>query len=130
MILFSALPSRSPTIAVVSRHPSFDDGCGEVMILGCAANPVENLFTQSTVTWIAPNGTEVPTGGSSNPRIDAQTRQLIFSHITTTNGGAYTCRAVVNIPEAQIVNYFDEATTTVNTNGGLIIVTSSIMYML
>ena len=27
------------------------------------------------------------------------------------------CRAVINIPEAQIVNYFDEAATNVNTNG-------------
>ena len=87
------------------------------MALRCTANPVENLFTPPTITWIAPNGREVPTGGSSNPRINPQTRQLIFSDITTTNRGTYLCRAVVNIPEAQIVNHFDEAATNVNTNG-------------
>ena len=104
---------------MVSRPSSSHDGCGEIMALACTTNPVENLFTPTTITWIAPNGREVPTGGSSNPRIDTQTRYLIFNGITTTNRGAYKCRAVVNIPEAQIVNHFDEATATVNTNRGL-----------
>ena len=117
MIVYApALPSHSPIITVVSRHPSPDDGCGEVMTLNCTANPVENLFTPPTITWIAPNGREVPTGGSSNPRINPQTRHLIFSDITATNRGTYMCRAVVNIPEAQIVNYFDEATVEVSTS--------------
>ena len=115
--LFLALPSHPPTITVVSRHPSPDDGCGEVMTLRCTANQVENLFTPPTITWIAPNGREVPTGGSSNPRMNPQTRQLIFSDITTTNSGVYMCLAVVNIPEAQIVKYFDEAQMSINTLG-------------
>ena len=102
---------------MVSRHSSLDDGCGEVITLDCTVNPVENLFTLPTIKWIAPDGSEVLTRGSSNPRIDPRTRQLIFSDITATNRGAYMCRAVVNIPEAQIVNFFDEATTNVNTNG-------------
>ena len=105
---------------MVSRHPSPDDGCGETMTLGCTSNPVENLFTPPIITWINPDSNEVPIGGSSNPRIDPQTRRLIFSDITTTNRGVYMCRVVVNIPEAQIVNYFDETTTYVNTNGRLV----------
>ena len=117
----SALPSHPPTITVVSRHPSPDaDGCGEVMILGCTADSVANLFILPTITWIAPDGREVPTRESSNPRIDGQTRQLIFRDIATTNVGSYMCHAVVNIPEAQIANYSDEATTTVSTNCGLL----------
>ena len=94
------------------------------MTLDCTANPVENLFTPPTITWIAPDGMEIPIGGSSNPRIDPQTRQLIFSDISATDRGLYMCHAVVNIPEAQIVNYFDEAT--VNTNGVLLSLNSSI----
>ena len=87
------------------------------MTLICTANQVENLFTPPTITWIAPNGREVPTGGSSNPRMNPHTRQLIFSDITTTNRGVYMCLAVVNIPEAQIVNHFDEAQISINTFG-------------
>ena len=115
-LLLTALPSRPPTITVVSRRPSPDDGCGETMTLGCTANQVENLFSPPTITWFNPDGNEVPTGGTSNPRIDRQTRRLIFSDITTTNRGTYMCRAVVNIPEAQIVNYFDTVTTEVSTS--------------
>ena len=117
MIVYApALPSRPPIITVVSRHSSPDDGCGEVMTLNCTANPVENLFTTPTITWFNPDDNEVPTGGTSNPRIDRQTRLLIFSDITTTNRGTYMCRAVVNVPEAQIVNYFDAVTTEVSTS--------------
>ena len=116
LILSTALPSRPPTITVATRHPSPDDGCGETMTLNCTANQVENLFAPPTITWIDPNGREVPTGGSSNPRMDPETRQLIFSDITPDNQGTYTCQAVVNIPEAQIENYIDMDTTQVNTN--------------
>ena len=115
---FIALPPRPPNISVVSRHPSPDDGCGEVMILNCTANSAKNLLTQPMITWIAPNGNEVAAGRGSNPTVDPQTRQLIFSDITTTNRGIYMCRAVINIPEAQIVNHIDEATVTVSMNGG------------
>ena len=86
------------------------------MTLNCTANQVANLFTPPTITWIAPGGSEVPTMESSNPRMDSRTRQLIFSGITTSNRGTYTCRTVVNIPEAQIVNYIDEATVEANTD--------------
>ena len=114
LFIFTALPSRPPAIAVVSRRSS--DECDEVMTLNCTTNQVENLFTPPTITWIAPNGSEVPTMENSNPRIDSQTGRLIFSDVTTNNRGTYTCRAVVNIPDAQIVNYFDEASVEVNTD--------------
>ena len=85
------------------------------MTLSCTANQVANLFTSPVITWIAPDGREVSAIESSNPRMDSRTVQLIFSDVTTSNRGTYTCRAVVNIPEAQIVNYFDETTAEVNT---------------
>ena len=98
---------------MVSRHSS--DECDEVMTLNCTANQVANLFTPPTITWIDPDSIEVPTLESSNPRMDSRTGQLIFSDITTSKRGTYTCRAVVNIPDAQIVNYFDKATVEANT---------------
>ena len=49
--------------------------------------------------------------------ISPQTGQLIFRDITSTNSGQYVCRAVVGIPEANILDHFDDATTSVNTNG-------------
>lgn len=111
------MPSRPPTVTVVSRGPSPIDGCGEGTTLRCTANQVENLFRSPTLSWIAPDGREIPTGEGSNPRVDAQTKQLIFSGITTTNTGSYSCRATISIPEAQIVNHFDEATVIASNSG-------------
>ena len=86
------------------------------MTLNCTANQVDNLFTPPTITWRDPNGTPVPTEGGSNPRVDPETRQLIFSDINFRNEVTYTCQAVVNIPQALITNYIDMDTTEVNTN--------------
>ena len=86
------------------------------MTLNCTANQVDNLFTPPTITWIDPDGTPVSTEGGSNPRVDPETRQLIFSDITSRNKGTYTCQAVVNIPQALITHYIDMDTTEVNTN--------------
>lgn len=85
--------------------------------LNCTANQVENLFSPPTVHWRDPNNIEVATSADSNPRMDLQTGQLIFSEITPANSGTYKCLAVINIPEALIVNHTDESTITVNANG-------------
>ena len=115
--LIIALPPRSPTVTVVSRHTSSDGGCGEARILNCTANTVDNLFIPPIVMWIGPNGSEVSARGSSNPMINPQTGQLIFRDVTTTNKGLYICRTVINISEAHILNHFDDTATNVNTNG-------------
>ena len=87
------------------------------MTLNCSANQLPNLFSPPTIVWIAPSGSEVSTLESNiNPQMNPQTGQLIFSDITTSNRGQYTCRVVINIPEAQIDNYFDAATVIVNTS--------------
>ena len=87
------------------------------MTLNCSADQLPNLFSPPTIVWIAPSGSEVSTLESNiNPRMNPQTGQLIFSDITTSNRGQYTCRSVVNIPESQINDYFDAATVLVNTN--------------
>ena len=78
---------------------------------------MENLFIPPNITWIGPDGSEVPVGGDSNLMINPQTGQLIFSDITSTNSGQYVCRAVVSISVANILEHFDEAMTSVNTNG-------------
>ena len=75
------------------------------MTLNCTATQVKNLFSPPTIIWITPGGSEVPTEESSNPRMNSQTRELIFSDITINNRGQYTCRSVVNIPEARIDDY-------------------------
>lgn len=111
---YIALPPRPPTITVMSRYPDPDTDCGEVIILNCTANPVENLFAPPIIIWIGTNGNKVSAGGSSNPSVDPQTRQLIFSD---TIPGTYVCRAVINITEAQIVNFFDETAINLNNNG-------------
>ena len=89
------------------------------MTLNCTANQVENLFTLPNISWIDPDGTEVPTVETNNRRMDPQTGMLIFSDITNKNRGTYSCRAVINIPEAQIFNHFDQSTVEVNTDGEL-----------
>ena len=114
-LLSTALPVRPPSISIISRQSSLIDECGEAMTLNCIANPVEGLFTGPDIIWIGPRGTEVPIGGNSNPKVDIQMRNLIFSDVTTENRGVYTCRVVVNIPQALIDNHFDESSMSVNT---------------
>ena len=77
---------------------------------------MEDIFTRPTITWIDFDGREVPVGGSSNPVVNPQTKQLVFNDVTSRNSGVYVCRAVLNIPEAGISNHFDDAITLVNTN--------------
>ena len=87
------------------------------MTLNCTATQVENLFSPPTIVWVAPGGSEVPTVVFSNPRMNPQTRELIFSDITLNNRGQYTCRSIVNIPQAQIDDYtFGTDTVQVNTD--------------
>ena len=102
---------------MASRGSSSINGCGEVTTLNCTSNQVENLFRSPNLSWIGPDGREVPTDEGSNPRVGSQTKQLIFSGITATNAGSYSCRAIINIPEAQIMNYFNETTITASNNG-------------
>ena len=101
----TALPP--PAVNVVSRRPS-SDGCGEAMVLDCTTDSAESFVTPPTITWIAPGGSAVSTEEGANPRMHPQTKQLMFSDITTTNSGVYVCRVVI-----QDVN---EATADVNVN--------------
>lgn len=88
------------------------------MILNCTATQVENLITPPIITWIAPDGSMVPNKRegttASAVTVNPQTDQLIFNEFMSSSKGSYTCRAIVNIPEAQIDNHFDEATVEVN----------------
>ena len=86
------------------------------MTLSCTTNQIENLFSPPAITWIAPDGSEVSTVESNNRHSDPETGELIFNDVTPNNNGRYTCRAVVNIPEAQIDNYYDEATVQIHAN--------------
>jgi hypothetical protein len=87
------------------------------MTLNCTATQVDNLFSPPTIVWTDPGGSEVPTVESSNPRMNPQTRELIFSDITPNNIGQYICRSVVDIPLSQIFDYtFGTDTVQVNTD--------------
>ena len=110
----AALPAHPPAITVATRGPSSDTECRQIMTINCTADLVENLFALPIIAWRNPSGGEVPVGGGSNPRVDPQTRQLIFSGINESNAGTYTCLAVLNIPEAQIVDHVDMDTIEVN----------------
>ena len=89
------------------------------MTLNCTANQVENLITPPIITWIAPDSSEVPTlreGSTTRVAVvNPQTKQLIFTDLMASSRGAYTCRAIINISEAQIDNHFDETSIEVNT---------------
>ena len=101
---------------MASRSPPPDGGCGEARIINCTDNQVENLFAPPDIRWRDLNDRPVPTEGGSNPRVDPETRQLIFTNITESNSGRYLCEAVISIPEAQIVEHIDAGTIDVNTN--------------
>ena len=90
----TALPP--PTVTIASRQPSAD-GCGEVRILNCTTELMDGFITTPSISWIAPDGTSVSTEGRSNPRLDNQTKQLIFSDISAASPGVYMCRLGVGI---------------------------------
>ena len=95
------------------------DTCGEAKTLSCFPNAVENLFIQPTTTWLSPDGSEVPRGGNNNPLVDLQTGQLVFSDVTASNSGTYTCRAIINITDAQILNHYDDTVVIIDVEGKL-----------
>lgn len=85
------------------------------MTLSCTAHQVDRLFNPPIIKWIDYRGNEVPSGRNHNPRVDNQTKNLIFSDVTSGNRGMYMCRTLINIPMALINNYFDEANISINT---------------
>lgn len=86
------------------------------MIINCTADQVEYLFAPPTIMWRDPNDALVSSDSNSNPRMDPVTRQLIFSGINSRNSGTYTCQAVIDIPQAQIINHIDMAAINANIN--------------
>ena len=86
------------------------------MVLGCTYSPVENLFSQPTITWISPTGEEVQSKGGSHPRFDPLTKHLIFTDLAIASSGTYTCHSLVNIHEALIIDHISEATIAVTTS--------------
>ena len=84
-----ALPP--PTVTVASRQPSTDE-CGEARILNCTTELVDGFIMTPIISWIAPDGTSVSTEESASPRLDSQTKQLIFSDTAAANFGEYMCR--------------------------------------
>lgn len=86
------------------------------MTFSCTADPVDGILTPPIITWVDPRGDLVPEGGNNNPKVESQTRNLVFSDVTANNGGVYMCRAVINIPLALIDNHFDESSMAINTS--------------
>ena len=93
-VIFIALPP--PTFTVASRQPS-TDGCGEARILNCTTELMDGFITMPSISWVAPDGTSVSTERSSNPRLDIQTKQLIFSDTSAAISGEYRCRLSIGI---------------------------------
>ena len=81
-------------------------------MLTCNAKVVRNLFASPKIIWMY-NGNIVSSSG--NPRMNSITGQLIFDDITTHNSGEYTCRVSITIPEAGIVDYYNETTIAATT---------------
>lgn len=74
-----------------------NDLCSKATILNCAINlTYYGIDTEPTFSWLAPDGSAVSSEESANPQVDAQSRQLIISDITTLRSGAYMCQ--INLP--------------------------------
>ena len=94
LAIFIALPP--PTVTVASRQLSAD-GCGEARILNCTTELTDDFIATPSISWITPNGISVSTEGNSNPRLDDQTKQLIFRDISAASPGEYRCRLNIGI---------------------------------
>ena len=66
------------------------------MSFNCTFELVAGFVVTPTTSWVGPNGREVSTDESANPRTDSQTMHLIFDNITAANSGTYTCQVVIS----------------------------------
>ena len=70
--------------------------CSKTTILNCGINQTYyGIDTEPAFTWLAPDGSAVSREESANPRIDTQSRQLVFSNIATARSGVYMCQIKV-----------------------------------
>ena len=77
------------------QQPSVDADCGEARILNCTSDIGVNFNLSPTFVWIGPDDNPVSTDSDANPRVNAESNQLVFSDITPENSGAYKCRVSV-----------------------------------
>ena len=97
--------------AITSRS---GDICSEARAFTCTATTVVNVFATPTITWLF-GGIPVPFSGS-DPTMDSSTGQLVFNDLSISNAGEYTCRASLTIPEAGIVDLFNQTSRTISTD--------------
>ena len=105
-----------PTISVVSRYSSPQDGCGQAMVITCTTSLIENLFASPSISWIGPNGHELPDMETNSSMLTNQfEKQLLFNGITPGNKGVYKCRVSISIPKAFVENHVQESSVIANT---------------
>ena len=56
---------------------------------------MDDFIAAPTFSWRGPDDSLVSTEESANPRINTDTKQLIFRDITIANSGVYKCRVSV-----------------------------------
>ena len=78
-----------------------DPTAGNTYTLVCQVGVVEGLVVDPDVDWLDSNGTTVSgldiTVGGPSIEGSVVTRNLIFSHLHTSHGGDYTCRASISV---------------------------------
>ena len=94
-VMTSIVVVPPPTVTVGSREDG-DGLCSKTNSLNYAINQTYyGIDTEPVFSWLAPDGSAVSSEEGTNPHVDVQNRQLIFSDITTVRSGVYMCQISV-----------------------------------
>ena len=91
-LLHSALPTPDVTISF-----SGDSTAGLTYSVHCSASVVAGLVVLPDLKIVFPNSTEISA-------VNRSSIHYVFSPLRTSDGGQYTCKAIVNIPQAGILD--------------------------
>ena len=92
-----------PNVTITSSGSSI---AGDTRSLTCDVTLAQDLRERPVIEWVWPNGTKIENGTlegvsvfSSSP---STTLTLTFSHLRTSHGGIYWCKASVSDSDARL----------------------------
>ena len=86
------VPSPAELMApVIMNNESVNFTAGQSFTLECNFSVPDNLVTDPSVEWL----------NSTRHKL-SHSRKLNLSHLTTSDGGVYTCSVTISIPELNI----------------------------
>ncbi len=96
---------------MVTISVSGDSAAGSILSLLCTATPPIPLVTPPTISWLQQDLADTVIPVTSDPSASVR---LTFNPLRTSRGGVYVCMADYNIPDADLPDLSNNASTIVN----------------